>query len=332
MEPARLGAHARGCGGAPNPLASTRNPKICHRFFRLVSSEKERQLKLQALKQIRDQEELARKRLSQIKHKLIVLSGKGGVGKSFVTANLAAALAGRGFEVGVLDADVHGPSIPKMFGLHGQVLYAGPAGILPLVGAGGVRVVSADLMLPEEDAALIWRGPLKTGFIRELLSMVAWGPLDFLLVDLPPGTGDEPLTVAQLIKDLSGAIVVSSPNDLTRIVVKKAITFCRQLNVPLLGIVNNMSHFTCPVCGTKHYIFGQGGSERLSEETGVKVLVDIPLDPRISESIEAGVPLVLAYPESEAAKSIQKLADEVVEALKLSSAPREGSSGSGEAP
>ncbi|QOJ79460.1 Mrp/NBP35 family ATP-binding protein [Infirmifilum lucidum] len=287
-----------------------------------MSSEKERELKLQALRKAREQEEQARKRLSQIKYKLIVLSGKGGVGKSFITANLAAALASKGFEVGVLDADVHGPSIPKMFGVHGQAMYAGPAGLLPIVGVGGVRVVSADLMLPDEETALIWRGPLKTGFIRELLSMVAWSPLDFLLVDLPPGTGDEPLTIAQLIKDLSGAIVVTTPSDLTRIIVKKAITFCKQLNVSLLGIVNNMSHFTCPVCGTRHYIFGQAGTSRLVEETGVRVLADIPIDPRINESVENGVPFVLAYPESEASRSLLDLADKVAEILKASPRPK----------
>jgi len=298
-----------------------------------VSSEKERQMKIELLKKIRAQEEEARKRLSQIKYKLVVLSGKGGVGKSFITANLAAALAKKGFEVGVLDADIHGPSIPKMFGIHGQAIYAGPAGLLPIAGVGGVRVVSADLMLPDEDTALIWRGPLKTGFIRELLSMVAWGPLDFLLVDLPPGTGDEPLTIAQLIKDLSGAIVVTTPSDLTRIVVKKAITFCKQLNVPLLGVVNNMSHFTCPVCGTKHYIFGQAGTSRLTEETGVRVLADIPIDPRINESVDNGVPFVLAYPESETARSLMDLAERVVEALKATpEAAREGTSSSGQGP
>ncbi|MGB9786032.1 MAG: P-loop NTPase [Infirmifilum uzonense] len=294
-----------------------------------MSSAKEREAKIQTLRQVREQEEEARKRLSQIKYKLVILSGKGGVGKSFVTANLAAALAAKGFQVGVLDADVHGPSIPKMFGLHGQAIYAGPAGLLPLVGVGGVRVVSADLMLPDEETALIWRGPMKTGFIREVLSMVAWGPLDFLLVDLPPGTGDEPLTIAQLIKDLSGAIVVTTPNDLTRIVVKKAITFCKQLKVPLLGVVNNMSHFTCPVCGTKHYIFGQGGATRLAEETGVRVLAEIPIDPRIGESVDNGVPFVLAYPDTETAKSLMSLADKVLEALKAEAKPsQEGSSNS----
>lgn len=284
-----------------------------------MSAEKERQLKLEALKKAREQEEVARQRLSQVKFKVAVLSGKGGVGKSLVTANLAAALAKKGFEVGVLDADVHGPSIPKMFGVHGQVLYAGPGGIMPVVGVGNVKIVSADLMVPEEDAPLIWRGPLKTSFLRELLSMVAWGPLDFLLVDLPPGTGDEPLTIAQLIRDLSGAIVVTTPSDLTRIVVKKAITFCKQVKMPLLGVVKNMAYFVCPVCGTKHYIFGKSGAERLSEEMNVRVLAEIPLDPRINESADNGVPFVLAYPDSEAAKSFYKLADEVLAALKASS-------------
>ncbi|MEZ0345705.1 MAG: Mrp/NBP35 family ATP-binding protein [Infirmifilum sp.] len=298
-----------------------------------MSSAKEREAKLQTLKQIREQEETARKRLSQIKYKIIILSGKGGVGKSFVTANLAAALASKGFEVGVLDADIHGPSIPKMFGLHGQGMVAGPAGLLPMVGVGGVRVVSADLMLPDEDTALIWRGPLKTGFIRELLSMVAWGSLDFLLIDLPPGTGDEPLTIAQLIKDLNGAIVITTPSDLTRIVVKKAITFCKQLNVPLLGVVNNMSHFTCPICGTKHYIFGQGGAARLSEETGIKLLAEIPIDPRIGESVDNGIPFVIAYPDSETAKSIIGLAEKIAGTLGASPGkPKEETSNSKQGP
>jgi ATP-binding protein involved in chromosome partitioning len=293
-----------------------------------VSAEKERALKLEALRRVREQEELAAKRLSSIRYKVAVLSGKGGVGKSLVTVNLAAALAAKGYTVGVLDADVHGPSVPKLLGVHGQAIYAGPAGLIPLVGAGGVRVVSADLMLPDEETALIWRGPLKTSFIRELLSMVAWGEMDYLLVDLPPGTGDEPLTIAQLIKGLSGAIVVTTPSDLSRVVVKKAVTFCRQLKVPLLGLVNNMSYFVCPVCGTKHYIFGRGGAERLAEETGVRLLAEIPIDPRISESADAGVPLVLAFPESEAAKRFVELAETVDALLRSQSAvgePRGGS-------
>lgn len=268
-------------------------------------------MKLEQLRKIRQQEEEARKRLSKIKYKIIVLSGKGGVGKSFVTANLAAALAKKGYSVGVLDSDIHGPSIPKMFGLHGQTLYAGPGGIIPLLGVGNVRVVSADLMLPDEESALIWRGPMKTGFIRELLAMVNWGELDYLLVDLPPGTGDEALTIAQLIKDLDGAILVTMPSDLSRIVVKKAVTFCKQLNVSVLGIVNNMCCFVCPKCGSKYYIFGKSGAARLAEEMGIEILAEIPLDPRISEAADQGVPFVIAYPDTDAAKKLMSVAERI---------------------
>ncbi|AGT35560.1 MAG: P-loop NTPase [Thermofilum sp.] len=295
-----------------------------------MSAEKERQMRIEALKKIREQEEEARKRLSQIKYKIAVLSGKGGVGKSLVTANLAATLAKKGYEVGILDADVHGPSIPKMFGVHGQVIYAGPAGLMPLVGVGNVKIVSSDLMVPSEETALVWRGPLKTSFIRELLSMVAWGPLDFLLVDLPPGTGDEPLTIAQLIKDLSGAIVVTTPSDLTRIVVKKAISFCQEVKMPLLGVVTNMAYFVCPVCGTKHYIFGKGGAEKLSEEMNVKILAEIPLDPRINEAVDGGVPFVIAYPDAEATKAFEVLADSVISMLEKKNGESQDTSSAGE--
>lgn len=290
-----------------------------------MSSEKERALKLDMLRKIREQEELARRRLSSIKYKVAVISGKGGVGKSFVTTNLAVALALRGRAVGILDADIHGPSIPKMLGLHGQSMYAGPVGIFPLEGPAGVRVVSADLMLPDDDSALIWRGPMKTSFLRELLSMVAWGELDYLLVDLPPGTGDEPLTVAQLIKELSGAVVVTTPSDLTQLVVRKAITFCKSLKIPLLGLVINMSHFTCPVCGTRHRIFGNNDPQNIEQQLGVKVLAEIPIDPRVTESMDAGVPVVLAHQEIEASRSFYKLAEEVEKLLseRIAQSPQE---------
>ncbi len=293
------------------------------------AAEIQRKIQIEQLKKIRQQEEEARRRLSKIKHKIIVLSGKGGVGKSFITANIAAALAQKGYTVGVLDADIHGPSIPKIFGVHGQSLYAGPGGIMPLMGTGNVRVVSVDLMLPNEEAALIWRGPLKTGFIREVLSMVNWGEMDFLLVDLPPGTGDEALTIAQLIKDLDGAIIVTTPSDLTRIVVKKAISFCKQLNVRILGIINNMCCFICPKCGSKYYIFGKGGAAKLAQEVGLQLLADIPLDPRISEAMDKGVPFVVAFPEAEAAKKLMEVAEKIVEMVSQAK-EEEKSAGEGE--
>ena len=293
------------------------------------AAEIQRKIQIEQIRKIRQQEEEARRRLSKIKHKIIVLSGKGGVGKSFITANIAAALAQKGYTVGVLDADIHGPSIPKIFGVHGQSLYAGPGGIMPLMGTGNVRVVSVDLMLPNEEAALIWRGPLKTGFIREVLSMVNWGEMDFLLVDLPPGTGDEALTIAQLIKDLDGAIIVTTPSDLTRIVVKKAISFCKQLNVRILGIINNMCCFICPKCGSKYYIFGKGGAAKLAQEVGLQLLADIPLDPRISEAMDKGVPFVVAFPEAEAAKKLMEVAEKIVEMVSRAK-EEEKSAGEGE--
>ena len=293
------------------------------------AAEIQRKIQIEQIRKIRQQEEEARRRLSKIKHKIIVLSGKGGVGKSFITANIAAALAQKGYTVGVLDADIHGPSIPKIFGVHGQSLYAGPGGIMPLMGTGNVRVVSVDLMLPNEEAALIWRGPLKTGFIREVLSMVNWGEMDFLLVDLPPGTGDEALTIAQLIKDLDGAIIVTTPSDLTRIVVKKAISFCKQLNVRILGIINNMCCFICPKCGSKYYIFGKGGAAKLAQEVGLQLLADIPLDPRISEAMDKGVPFVVAFPEAEAAKKLMEVAEKIVEIVSRAK-EEEKSAGEGE--
>jgi len=251
------------------------------------------------------------KRLGYVRHKVIVLSGKGGVGKSFITANLAVALSLKGFKVAVLDADMHGPSIPRILGVEGQAMLSGPGGILPVRGFHDVAIVSTGLMMPQ-DEALVWRGPLKTRLIMELLASVNWGELDFLLVDLPPGTGDEAITVAQMIEGLDGAVMVTTPSELTRAVVKRAVTFCRRLGVPLLGIVNNMCCFKCPSCGAVHYIFGRGVDE-MAADMGVRVLADIPLDPRINESIDRGVPLASAAPHI--AGLLEKAVDKMLEAI-----------------
>jgi len=247
-------------------------------------------------------------RLSKIKYKIAVMSGKGGVGKSFVTASLAVALSTMKRSVGILDADFHGPSVPKLLGLQGRKLLSGPPGILPVLGPAGIKVISIGFMLPDENTPVIWRGPLKTSALRELLSMVAWGELDYLLVDLPPGTGDEPLSVAQLIRDLSGAIVVTIPSDLSRVIVKKAVAFARQLNIKVIGIIENMSYFVCPKCGAKYRVFGEGAGRRISQEMNVDFLGEIPLDPRIAECSDRGVPFVLRYPSSEAARALISIA------------------------
>ena len=267
-------------------------------------------------KAIEEQLKLVRERMSRVKHKIAVISGKGGVGKSLVTANLAVALAKEGYRVGVLDADIHGPSIPKMLGVHGERMLAGPVGILPVKGPLGVEVASVDFLLPDESTPIIWRGPLKMHAIRQFLSDVAWGELDFLLIDLPPGTGDEPLSIAQLIQDMDGFILVTAPSELSELVVKKAGSFARKIGIPIIGVVENMSWFKCPNCGAELYIFGKGAGERVARELGVKLLGKIPIDPRISEATDEGIPFILKHPDSEAAREFMKIVRGIEEYIK----------------
>ncbi len=233
--------------------------------------------------------EIIRKRMESIQNRIAVISGKGGVGKSFISSAIALILSKRGKRVAILDADIHGPSIPKIMGIRGSMLYVNPEGeLIPVVSPGKVAVVSIELLLTDPDLPVIWRGPLKTRAIYEFLSRVLWGELDYLVIDLPPGTGDEPLTIAQAIPSLSGAVIVTAPSDLSRVVVRKAAMFCRELGVKILGIVENMSEFTCPVCGTTHKLFGSGVGMEMAKELGVEFLGSVPLDPRISEAIDRG--------------------------------------------
>ncbi len=252
-------------------------------------------------------------RLSGIKYKIAVMSGKGGVGKSFVTANLAFALAYRGKKVVVLDADFYGPSIPKMMGVEGQRVYATPEGLIPVTGPLGVKIVSVDFMLPDDEAPVIWRGPMLSNAMLELLENVLWGEADYMLIDLPPGTGDAPLTVAQMIPNLTGAVIVTIPSEVSQKVVMKSINFAKRLNIPILGIIENMSGFTCPCDGKTYPIFGSGGGKRIAERAGVDFLGSIPLDPRISEANDKGVPFFVEYPDTPAAKAFLKIADKIVE-------------------
>lgn len=270
----------------------------------------------EVIRRIQEEEERARERLGRIRHKIAVLSVKGGVGKSFLVANIAVALAIKGKQVGVLDADVHGPSIPRALGLQGLALVAGPEGIVPALGPSGVKVVSIGLMLSDERAAVVWRGPMKTAFIRQVLSMTAWGELDYLLVDLPPGTGDEQLTIAHLISDLDGLLVVTIPSILSSSIASKAGEFAKSLKVRILGVVENMSYFRCPSCGAIHRVFGEGGGKALAEALGAPLLATLPLDPLAASSMDKGTPIVLEFPEIELSKSIVKLAsvlEEIVE-------------------
>ncbi len=261
--------------------------------------------------QVSGQDELLKARMSQIKHKIAIISGKGGVGKSTVTANLAIALAQRNYQVGVLDADIHGPCIPKMLGMRGEHITVGPPGAFPAVGRFGIRVVSMDFLLPEDGAPVIWRGPLKMAAIRQFLSEFVWGKLDFLLVDLPPGTGDEPLSIVQLIPEMDGTIIVTIPSEASQIVVKKAATFARELRVPIIGMIENMSGFVCPNCGAQVEIFKKGGGAKIATELGVPFLGSIPLDPRICQASDEGASFMLKDPDSPAAKAFRSIVDTI---------------------
>ena len=242
-----------------------------------------------------EQEQRLRLKMNKIKHKIAIISGKGGVGKSTVTVNLAMsfALQGHTDKVGVLDADVHGPCVPKMLGLKGQKLVGGPAGmIFPVTARLGIKVVSMDFLLPSDETPVIWRGPLKMRVIQQFLSDIMWGELDFLFVDLPPGTGDEPLSVMQLIPDIDGVIIVTMPSEVSQVVVKKAITFAKQLGIPVIGIIENMSGFVCPKCGAKLDIFKAGGGKKIAKDLSVPYLGKIPIDPAICVDSDSGTPFV----------------------------------------
>jgi ATP-binding protein involved in chromosome partitioning len=248
-----------------------------------------------------------RARMDRVKHKVAVMSGKGGVGKSLVTVNLAAALASEGKKVGVLDADIHGPTVPKMLGMKGAQLEAGEDGIIAPTSPSGIKVASMDFLLPTQDSPVIWRGPLKMSAIRQLLSEVEWGDLDYLLVDLPPGTGDEALTVLQLLQDIDGVVIVTMPNEVSGQVVEKSVTFARQLKAPVIGLVENMSYLICPHCGDRIDLFGKGIAEKVASSMGVPFLGAIPLDPRVAKDSDSGKPFVMENPDSPAAKAFKDI-------------------------
>jgi ATP-binding protein involved in chromosome partitioning len=283
--------------------------RVLTEVFHMSTQEEQRQQMLQ-------QQQLLRLRMGKIKHKVAVISGKGGVGKSTVTVNLAAAFAKSGHTVGILDADIHGPSVPRLLGLTGQEVKVGPPGAFPVPGPLGMKVISIDFFLPEERAPTIWRGPLKMRAIRQLLTDVVWGELDVLFIDLPPGTGDEVLSIAQLIPDLDGAVIVTMPGELSRAVVGKAITFAERMGMPVIGVVENMSGYVCPNCGEKVEIFQAGGGEKLAKERGVAFLGKIPIDPKVSASSDKGVPFIISQPDSAVSKAFMEIVEKVEAYLK----------------
>jgi Mrp family chromosome partitioning ATPase len=245
-------------------------------------------------------------RLCRIRHKIVVLSGKGGVGKSTVAVNLAAALTMAGRRVGLLDVDIHGPSIPTMLGLEGATPSGDEDGMRPIE-VDGLKVMSLGFLLASPDDAVIWRGPLKMSVIKQFLKDVAWGDLDYLVIDSPPGTGDEPLSVCQLIGSLDGAVIVTTPQRVATVDVRKSITFCRQLHVPVLGVVENMSGFVCPQCGTVSQILPSGGGRRIAEDMGVPFLGSIPLDPMVAQAGDQGRAYVRHYASTPTAEIMRRI-------------------------
>ena len=254
--------------------------------------------------------------LKDVKLKLVTISGKGGVGKSLVTTSIAVGFAMRGYKVGVLDGDVYGPTVPKMLGLSDVTLYVEQktGKIVPVTGPLGIRVVSIEFALPSDDTAVIWRAPLVNQALRDFVAQVDWGPLDVLVVDLPPGTGDAPLTIAQSLQGgLDGSVVVTIPTEISRRIVLKSIDFSRRLNIRVAGVVENMCCFMCPGDGKVYYIFGRDAGKRIAEAAGVPFLGGIPMDPEFSQYLDAGRLHEFLAKDNETAKAVLSIVDKLAE-------------------
>ncbi|MGB9615722.1 MAG: Mrp/NBP35 family ATP-binding protein [Desulfomonilaceae bacterium] len=264
-----------------------------------------------AATQQRHAEEQLKAKLQSIKHRLVIMSGKGGVGKTTVTTNLAVALAKMGLKVGVLDGDVHGPNIPRMLGVDKDGLQMGPNGLLPATARDNVKVMSMAFILQSEDTPVAWRGPMKHSLFQQFLSEVDWGPLDYLVVDLPPGTGDEPLSIAQLLGEPLWTIIVTTPQDVALLDSRKSVVFGKTLNMNVLGIIENMSGLVCPHCGGKIDLFKTGGGERSARELGVPFLGAIPIDPSVVIGGDAGVPIMYDHADSRSAEAFKTLAEDI---------------------
>jgi Mrp family chromosome partitioning ATPase len=260
-----------------------------------------------------EEKEALRNNLSRIDNRLIVLSGKGGVGKSTVAVNLAVSLAERKLKTGLMDIDIHGPSIPKLLGIENQAVKGIGERVIPIEYNEYLKVMSIGFILQNSDDAVIWRGPLKYSLIKQFLKDVEWGDLDYLIVDSPPGTGDEPLSIAQLIENPKSAIIVTTPQDVALVDVRKSITFCNKLSLPVLGVVENMSGFICPHCGKSTDIFKTGGGSRMADSMGIPFLGSIPLEPQIVTSADNGKPFYSGESDkSKAGESFSSIIDSII--------------------
>ena len=258
---------------------------------------------------------LLRQRMASIKHKCMVMSGKGGVGKSTVATNLAVTLAMEGYRVGLMDADIHGPNIPKMMGIEDERPSAAVEGLVPISTPYGLKVMSIGFFLQSKDDAIIWRGPLKHNLIKQFLGDVHWGELDFLIVDLPPGTGDEALTIAQLAPNLSGAVIVTTPQDVATMDARKSVKFIQKLEVPVLGIIENMSGMICPHSKEPIDLFGKGGGKKIADELAVPFLGSIPIDIDMRIAGDEGRPFIIRRGNSPTWEAVDKVMEALIKVV-----------------
>ncbi|MFX1482911.1 MAG: Mrp/NBP35 family ATP-binding protein [Promethearchaeota archaeon] len=256
-----------------------------------------------------------RENMRDVKHKIVVLSGKGGVGKTTVATNLAVSFAQRGLKSGVLDVDIYGPNVPKLLGLEGQHPHVEHQKLLPVEGPLGLSVMSMGFLLQNSDDAVAWRGPLVGKAIQQFLSDVKWGELDVIIADLPPGTGDEILSILQSIPEIDGVVIVSTPQEVAVLDARRAIRLVKMMGIQILGIIENMSELVCPHCGESYHLFGEGVTQKAANELGVKHLGSLPLDPRIISLSDQGTPFVVEDPESKAAKAFGAVVDQLSKAV-----------------
>lgn len=266
--------------------------------------------------QVDDQERKVQERMALVKQVIVVMSGKGGVGKSSVAVNLACALAASGKAVGLLDTDLHGPNVAKMLGIEDKTVEQFGADIIPVSVTPQLKVISMALLGKDADTPFIWRGPMKAAVIRQFLGDVDWGVLDYLVVDSPPGTGDEPLSVCQLLPKISKAVIVTTPQDVAVLDARKSIMFARELNIPVLGVIENMSGLICPHCRTRIDLFKQGGGEKAAKEMGVPFLGRIPFDPDLVDLGDKGRPFIESKKSSAAAFAFEEIVQKVEDLCK----------------
>ena len=263
-----------------------------------------------------EMDEKLRQNMSDIKHKILVLSNKGGVGKSSISVNLSCTLAEKGYQVGLLDADLHGPSVAKMLGFEGQKLTGSNGQIKPIQARENLVAVSMASLIESPDTPLVWRGPLKGVAIKQFLAEVNWGKLDFLVIDSPPGTGDEPLSVCQLIPELDGGVIVTTPQEIALADSRKCIHFLRDINIPILGIVENMSGFHCPKCGEKIDLFKTGGGKKAASDFKIPFLGAIPIDLAMVQSADQGKPFICSNNDSETVQAFEKIVQSIISKIK----------------